>query len=61
MIEPQGYPWGMTISLAAVLYFVGAVLAFIAAFFVSAHPRLLPLAVGFLGAGLFCSATGLGG
>lgn len=51
----------MTISLAAVLYFVGAVLAFIAAFFVPAHPRLLPLALGFLGAGLFCSATGLGG
>lgn len=50
----------MTINLAAICYLVGFVLAFIAAAFLPAHPRLLPAALGFIGVGLFCSATGLG-
>ncbi|HEX8108510.1 MAG TPA: hypothetical protein VF516_12340 [Kofleriaceae bacterium] len=51
----------MTINLAAIFYLVALVLAFIAAAFLPAHPRLLPAALGFVAAGLFCSATGLGG
>ncbi len=50
----------MTINLAAVFYLIALILAFIAAAFLPAHPRLLPAAVGFLSLGLFCSATGLG-
>jgi hypothetical protein len=57
---PVGIHRGMTINLAAIFYLVALVLAFIAATWAPAHPRLVPAAIGFLGAGLFCSATGLG-
>lgn len=56
----MGIHRGMTINLAAIFYLVALVLAFIAATWAPAHPRLVPAAIGFLGAGLFCSATGLG-
>ena len=52
----------MTINAAAVLYLIGAIVAFIAVFTGPYLPRhnLMALAVGFIGVGLFCQATGLG-
>jgi hypothetical protein len=49
-------------NLSAVLYLIGAIVAFVSFFVIP--PRfnynLLGLAVGFIGAGLFCQAAGVG-
>jgi hypothetical protein len=50
----------MTINLAAVLFFVAMVLAFVALFVDAPRWRLLCAALGFTAAGLLCLATGLG-
>lgn len=47
-------------SLAALLYLVGMVLAFIAVFVTPPRHSLLAAALGFVAAGLLCQATGLG-
>lgn len=46
---------------AAVLYLIGAILGFVACFVVPARWNLVGAAVGFIGAGLFVSAMGIGG
>lgn len=50
----------MKMSLAALLYLIAMVLAFVAVFVTPPRHSLLAAALGFVSAGLLCQVTGLG-
>lgn len=58
---PGGTLRGMTINLAAVLYLIALILFLVNLIFAPLSPRVTQAGLAAVAAGLFCSATGLGG